>query len=267
MILKKLNEKKEKKVMYKKYNLYPLALEHLIGARLHIGHLYSVTDKKINSYALGIQDKVFIFDLEKSWFFLRSFYHILSWNAFKRVSFFMVATNKNIPNQFIGERLNSKLVRNKTQNNFKFLDMIGFIHGKWIGGILSNWNIVYNFIKMIKKKKKKNVISKRHSRIFKNLQGVWSRNYHPSFPDIILSIDGNYELIREAGNIKAPLMGLIDSNVRPLSYVVGFLGNDDSLDSIEFFFFFIEDALKEGRKKEQEIFYYMLLLKIKNLIL
>ena len=62
-------------------------------------------------------------------------------------------------------------------------------------------------------------------------------------------------------------MGLIDSNVRPLSYVVGFLGNDDSLDSIEFFFFFIEDALKEGRKKEQEIFYYMLLLKIKNLIL
>lgn len=267
MILKKLNEKKEKKVMYKKYNLYLLALEHLIGSRLHIGHSYSILNKKINSYALGIQDKVLIFDLEKTWFYLRSFYHILSWNSYKRVSFFMIATNKNLPNKIIGDRLYNKLNQNKKQKNFKFLDMIGFIHGKWIGGILSNWGIIYNFIKMVKRKKKKNMISKRHSRIFKNLQGVWSRNYHPSFPDIILSIDGNYDLIRESGNIRAPLMGLIDSNVQPLSYVLGFLGNDDSLDSIEFFFFLVEDALKEGRKKEQEVFYYMLLLKIKKNIL
>lgn len=268
MNLNVLKEKKEKKVMYnsKYFNFYSLILEHLIGSRLHFGHSFLYSNKKINSYALGIQDKVIIFDLERSWFFLRNFYYILLWSSSKRISFFLIATNKNLSNSFLGERLNKKII---TQDqNLKNFDLIGFMHGKWIGGVLSNWIVINKFLKMIKKKYnvKHNKLSKRYLKIFKNFQGLWSRKYYPSFPDIVLLVDGNMDAIYEVESLKIPLMGLIDSNIHPSYFSLGFLGNDDSIDSIEFFFNLIDNALYEGRKKEQEIFYYMLLKKVQNLI-
>lgn len=245
--------------------LLKLTLDHLIRLRSHIGHHSRFLDKKMNSYIIGLKDNIAIHDLEKSWYFLKTFYYNISRCFFFRNSFFFVGTNSNLPREFVNELLTDKFLLKK--NNINSFYMIGYIHKKWIGGVLSNWNIVYNFIQMILKYKKGKWVSKRHMRLFKNLKGLWLRDAHPSFPDFIFIIDGNKYAFKESISLDIPVLGIVDSNVNPNLFSLSILGNDDSLENIHFFVSLIENAILQGRLQEQEVFIMYLLTKIKSLII
>jgi ribosomal protein S2 len=67
--------------------------------------------------------------------------------------------------------------------------------------------------------------------------------------------------------MQVPLIGLIDSNMNPKSFLYKFFGNNDTFESIDFFFNFLKEAIQEGRLKEQSYFYFYFINKIKKEII
>jgi small subunit ribosomal protein S2 len=79
-------------------------------------------------------------------------------------------------------------------------------------------------------------------------------------------LDSNKEALNELKKFQIPMIGLVDTNMDPNDFIFKFFGNNDSVESIDFFFSFLKEAIKEGRLKEQQLFYYMFIYKLKALI-
>ncbi len=242
--------------------LYKLTFQHFIQNRLHLGHKAKNLNPKMNSYIFGIRHQIAIIDVEKIWLPLRYFYFNLVNMFSKRTSFFLLSTNKNLPMDYI---IDNFLKEYSNINKETDLYINGYSTQKWVGGMLSNWNVIYQLIKYIKKLKKNNKQIPTHYRKYLYyLKGVEKKKLKPLLPDFVLVLHPNKEALNEIISLKIPFMGMVDSNTNPDNYLYHFFGNDDSLENIEFFFEFIKDALKEGRIKEQEYFFYLILSKIKT---
>jgi len=62
------------------------------------------------------------------------------------------------------------------------------------------------------------------------------------------------------------MIGITDSNSNPDNLLYNLPGNDDSLESIQFFCNFLEQAILEGKQKDQERFFLFCLKKLKKYI-
>jgi ribosomal protein S2 len=61
-----------------------------------------------------------------------------------------------------------------------------------------------------------------------------------------------------------PIVSMIDSNIDNSNHIYSLFGNDDSLESLDFFLKTLELGFKEGQVKEKKTFYYYFLKKLKN---
>jgi len=75
-------------------------------------------------------------------------------------------------------------------------------------------------------------------------------------------LDNNTEALFELKKFKYPLIGLVDTDMEPQNFLYKFMGNNDAVETIEFFFDFLKEAAKEGRLKEQQVFYKAFLHKL-----
>lgn len=245
--------------MYK--NLYNISIEYFLKIRLHIGHKQNKLNTKMNPYIFGIRHNISIFDIEKLWKPFRYLFYSLVESTKRRNSFFLVGTNANLPMaKIINNLMKQYPVKVKNFNPFY---IVGYVDKKWVGGIFSNWQVTLDFIKYMEKSSKKN--SKRYKRYLRYLSGIKNLNFKP-IPDLVIALNPNDEAIKEAKDLQIPIFGFVDSNTNPDEYLYPFYGNDDALESIEFFCDFLNDAVKEGRLKEQELFFFYIMQKLKNKI-
>lgn len=245
--------------MYKKLN--NLTLENLIKTRIHLGHKTNKLNPKLNSYVYGNRHNITIFDIEKTWKPLKYLFYSLIEIIYKKNVFFLVGTNNNLPTkQIMLKFLNKYPFKIRNEKSFY---INGYIDKKWVGGLFSNWKVILDFINYIKKSPK--VKSKRYQKYLNYLKGVENIKKKP-LPDFLLLLDPNKSAIKEAKNLQIPILGLVDSNTDPDDFLYKFFGNDDSIESVEFFFEFLKEAIKEGRLKEQELFLFFFLNKLKRKI-
>jgi small subunit ribosomal protein S2 len=83
-------------------------------------------------------------------------------------------------------------------------------------------------------------------------------------PDFIIMLDKDIVALDEIKKLQIPLIGIVDSDMNPEDFVFKFMGNNDSIENLEFFFEFLKEAAKEGRIKEQQLFFFYLISNIKK---
>lgn len=243
--------------MYK--NLENLNLDNLIKTRLHLGHKSNKLNSKLNTYIYGTRHNISIFDIEKIWKPFKYLFYSLVEFSYKKNTFFIVSTNNNLPTKEIISKF-LKTYPFKVRKT-KSLYITGYVDKKWIGGIFSNWKVILDFINFIKNSPK--IKSRRYQKYLYYLKGIKNIKKSP-LPDFLLALDPNKLALEEAKNLQIPILGLIDSNTNPDDFLYKFFGNDDSIESIEFFFEILKEAIKEGRLKEQELFLFIFLKKLKK---
>lgn len=152
------------------------------------------------------------------------------------------------------------LVESYDFQNYKPFYIKGYIMDKWINGLFSNWKITLDFVNYIKQlpELKKN----RYLRYLHYLKGV-NENQKP-LPDFLLVLHAENNVLKETKNLNIPILGIVDTNMDPDYFLYKMLGNNDSLNNIEFLFLLVDEAIKEGRFKEQQLFFFYFLVKLKN---
>ena len=242
-------------------NLYNISVEHLIKIRSHLGHKKNDLNPKNTSNIYGFRHNISIHNLDQIWKSYKYLFHSLTENISKRNSFFLVGTNKNLPMDLLIKNFLEKEKNTKNENNYKSFYITGYIVDKWVKGWFSNWKILRNFMEFIKTSPKKH--KKRYQKYANYLKGIDFSQKNP-VPDFLLVLHADKNILKESMDFQVPIIGLIDSNVDPDFFLYKFLGNQDSLENIDFFFEFIDEVIKEGRLKEQQMFFFYLLLKLKK---
>lgn len=242
-------------------NFFNFNITNLIKIRLHLGHKNNNLEPRLTSYIYGTRHSIDIFNLNKFWKPYRYLFYNLVHIFFKRNSFFIIGTNKNLPMASILENM---LTQYPFENRLKQSFYIsGYIDRKWIGGLFSNWKIFIEFIKYLENPFEKLNKKYKFQRYFWYLKGIKLLEKNP-VPDFVIFLDQNKEALKEIQDMQIPLIGLVDSNINPNSFLYKFFGNNDTFESIDFFFNFLKEAIKEGRLKEQSYFFYYFVNKIKK---
>lgn len=247
--------------MYK--NFYNFNLKHLLKIRLHLGHQNSQLNINLTAYLLGTRHNINVYNLDKLWQPYRYLYYTLIQNFYKRSSFFIVGTNKHLPMTNFLENLLEEYPFTIEHNSFY---VSGYVDRKWIGGLFSNWKIFKEFIQYLHNPNQKFKKRYRFQRYFFFIKGI-RHLYTKPIPDFFLFLEKNDEAFFELSQYKVPLIGLVDTNMDPTSFLYPFFSNNDSVENLEFFFFFLKDCIQEGRLQEQQQYYTQLILKLKKIII
>lgn len=244
--------------MYKYNNIINLTTIQLFKARLHLGHKANKLNLKMLVFLLGTRHNINIFNLQQVLICLRIIFKAISEIVKQRGNFFLVGTNNNLPMIEIFYYFFSKYSKsNLLEKNFY---ITGFVGSKWVGGIFSNWQNTFQFIKYMKKSKKRK--TNRYQEYLKHLQGF--KNKQKPIPDFVFFFNNDTIALNEIQNLNIPVLGITDSNTNPDPFLYNLPGNDDSLESIQFFCNFIEKAILDGKQKDQERFFLFCLKKLKK---
>jgi len=233
------------------WNIYNnLTYNHLISLRSNIGHPSRSQTRLVNSFITGWRGNIAIFDL----FLLRlaflNFYTILKWGGYRRLTLLLFLKDERFLNL-----INRNWLKKNINNSSNLLGQI-YTNGKWLGGILSNWNSWYLFLKNIEYKEKNKLhVNKKAQRYVRKSRGLLMRQAHPSFPDLIFLVTNENIPKQEAFINYVATSGIADSNVNIKGYSFFIPGNDDSFDFQHFFFKVIQRSIKEGTLLEMEIFF------------
>lgn len=291
--------------MYKHF--YNFNINNLMKIRLHLGHKNDTLNLMLTSYIYGTRHNINIYNLDKFWKPYRYLFYSLTHMFFRRNSFFIIGTNKNLPmKEFLrslslkypvpfyrpledttlkknneNEKYLYKLKLKKNVTNFQTSQISykneelykyfsyyisGYIDRKWIGGLFTNWKIFKEFIRYIGCSGLNFKKRYRFQKYFFFLKGIKNLAKMP-IPDFVIFLDKDLEALSELKKFQIPLIGIVDTNMNPDDFVYKFFGNNDSMETIEFFFEFLNQSIQEGRLREQQLFYYYFIHKLKKKLL
>ena len=156
----------------------------------------------------------------------------------------------------------SNLIGNFFQSTSFKSCSLAYCNEKWVGGLLTNWKQVSKYIQVFGKFSKKfgsfvnqnNIYFPRFKKLHRDFQGFsfktsLKKDYILPFkskPDLIILINSsdNKDLIQEANNLNIPIIGIVNSNTKPLGITYPVSGNSNSIHFVYFFLKWITKILK-----------------------
>ncbi len=222
-------------------------MKELLEAGVHFGHQVRRWNPKMKDYIFGERNGIYIIDLQKTQKLFR--------DALGFVQDF-ITENPKAKILFVGTKRQAQdaiVEEAKRCNQF-------FIHNRWLGGLMTNFQTVQNSIKRLKEieamqedgraemltKKERLGLEREHEKLMKNLEGIKDMN---GLPDMLFVIDVRKEdiAVAEANRLGIPVVAVVDTNCSPdgVDYVIP--GNDDALRAIRLFTSRIADAILEGQ--------------------
>lgn len=237
--------------MYKYKNIVNLTIKDLLEARLHLGHKNNKLNIKLLPYIFGVRHNINIFNLDKIVISLRLVFKALTEIIKQRGNIFLLGTTSTLPMNDIFNYLLKKY--SKSNKNETHLYINGFIGKKWIGGLFSNWKGILQFLKYIKTSNKKNTT--RYQKYLNYLQGINSNN-SKLIPDFVFSFNGDKVALNEITQLNIPIIGINDTDLDPDFFLYNLIGNDDSMEAVQFFCNFLENVIEEGKCLDNERFFY-----------
>lgn len=263
--MNKLKEKKVKKLIYKSTKNFNI--QFLIKIGFIVGHSKVLTKTSYNALLSGFRDNLGIINPNLSIFSLKnleSFFILLFSSRLKGILAFF---NNTIIEKILYEDLLDDHIKNITPIFYLKKNLLGFIKTEWIGGILSNWSVLYFYIKnLIKLHNSENLLTKKQQKELMVLIGILNRKPQPTFPDWIFFLGNSYDILNEVLKLKIPVISLNDSNSFIEKSTFSVLGNDDSIESLLVLFLYLNYCAQKAFLIEQELFYFKVLKSLKNLI-
>lgn len=245
--------KKQTKTFSTYYNKSKQIFDIIIKAGLHLGHYEQ--HSKIKPYIYGRRNNRYIFDLKLTYKLLQQSKIIIDEIYNNKGTILFVCTRPIL----------AQIIQPLVPKN----DRIIFINQKWIGGTLTNWDEIINYVflhiksvptlsseKGLTEKRTQEINSgvpqksKRFSKLFNpffthfflkykiataNFQKSESPKnqipFRPEQPSLVVLFHGNdIQLpIKEALKTRTPLISIVDSNTDPSIVTQPIPGNDDNL--------------------------------------
>ena len=223
-----------------------LSLEQLLEAGAHFGHQTQKWNPKMKPYVYGERNGIYIIDLQKTVDQASKAYEFLKKTASSGKSILFVGTKRQA----------SETMKKAAEKCGAF-----YVTHRWLGGMLTNYKTISLSIDKLRKvekmketgdfnlltKKERSKIDKDVIKLERNLGGIKNMR---KVPGAIFIIDPDCERIavKEANNLKIPVVAITDTNCDPtgIDYVVP--GNDDAIKSITLFAEFFSDSVVEGSR-------------------
>jgi small subunit ribosomal protein S2 len=226
-----------------------VALEDLLKAGVHFGHLTRRWDPKMKPYIFMERNGIHIIDLQKTLKSLEQAY-----NAIKEIS------ASGDPILFVGTKKQAKDILKaeaiRCENPY--------IVERWLGGTLTNFSTIKKSVRHLENlekmvldgtvekltKKERLHIEREIDKMKKIFAGIQEMK---KIPGAIFVVDIKKEeiAIREAKKLRVPIFAMVDTNCDPTLIDFPIPGNDDSTKSVTVIARVIADAILEGRETIQ----------------
>ena len=222
-------------------------VKQLLEAGVHFGHKTSRWNPKMAKYIFGQRYGIYIIDLEKAAQCLNKARDFLLDIASRGQSVIFVGTKKQAQD----------IVKQEAERCSMY-----YVNVRWLGGLLTNFSTIKKSIQRLKDIEKmrddgtfkllakKEVIrlQKEEAVLRKNLSGITQIE---KLPAAVVIVDTNKEItaVKEARNLKIPVVAIVDSNSNPDMVDYPIPGNDDAIKSVRLILSLLADAIIEGRKR------------------
>jgi small subunit ribosomal protein S2 len=221
-------------------------LDELFKAGAHFGFGRSRRHPSTAPYIFGSKNRVDIFDLEKTQEGLQKACDFIS----------ALAANKSVILFVGGKNEAQEIIREEAEKTG-----MPYLAGRWIGGTLTNFPEIRKRIDMMLDllsqkekgeltkytKKERLLIDRKIEKLQKMFGGIKEMT---ALPKALFIIDPRYEetALREAQNLKIPVIALCgsDNNVDGIDYPI--MANDSNMASIKFFVEKIGESYNKGKK-------------------
>jgi len=220
-------------------------LEEMIKAALMYGHKKTRTNPKFKPFIFVNRNNVEIIDLNLTLDKLEQAIEFLKNKTKEKATILVVATQPA-----------AREAIEKLTKEFNF----SYINSRWIGGLLTNFNILSKRIEYFKKvqadfekgefekytKKERQKINKNILKMKKLFGGLENLSKKPDVVFIIdLSIKGHRTAVREANRIGVPIVAILDSDDDPNLVAYPIPANDHAKISIDWLINKIIEKLKD----------------------
>ncbi|MBU2530220.1 MAG: 30S ribosomal protein S2, partial [Elusimicrobia bacterium] len=227
-----------------------ISMKTMLEAGVHFGHQTYRWNPKMSRYIFGERNGIHILDLQKTVKELKKAYDYVKDCAKQGKSFIFVGTKKQAKD----------LIKEEAQRA-----NVPFVHEKWLGGMLTNFETLKSSIKRLEElekleadglfkvmsKKEVSRLTKEKSRLLKLLSGI---RHMSDLPEIMFVIDPVEEIgaMKEAKKLGITIVSVCDTNCDPDLIDVPIPGNDDASRSIRLFCASMADAIIDGRKEKTD---------------
>lgn len=228
-----------------------VTMKQMLEAGLHFGHQTRRWNPKMKPYIYGPRNGIYIINLDKTMQLFRRAYNFLEEEIAKGGSVLFVGTKQQA----------QSIIKEEAERCGMF-----YINHRWLGGTLTNFQTIKKGIERLKSieamqedgsinrfpKKEILLMEKERVKLVRNIGGIKQMR---GLPSILFVIDPKKEqiAIKEAVNLKIPVVALADTNCNPdgLEYIIP--GNDDAIRSIRLITSKIADAIIAGRAKATDM--------------
>ena len=217
------------------YSKNQIIFDHLFSYNSHIGATLSKRNPKLDEYLLGfdINNDTF-FNLEKMIIILRRVLSFLKCVSNNKGQILFVGTNSKtqVLTKTLGQTLNQP-----------------YVSGRWVKGLLTNWENISSSIKLYDLFLKKLSLSKKKkSNLESSLGGLKILKALPA-AIVILDLKSDQEVVKEASRLGIPVIALLDNtnsiNIDQIDFPI--IINTSSHLSIFFISSLIIQTLKESK--------------------
>jgi small subunit ribosomal protein S2 len=222
-----------------------ITMREMLEAGVHFGHQTRYWNPKMAPYIYGERGKIHIINLEKT---LPLFNDALNFIN-------KLAANKGTI-MFVGTK---KAARKTVAEEAKRCNM-PYVDHRWLGGMLTNFGTIKKSINRLKEleamredgslnrfsKKEGLKFMRQLEKLERSVGGIKDLK---GPPDAILVMDVGYEkiAIKEAGKLGIPVIGIVDSNNKPIGVDYVIPGNDDSIRALTLYCQSFAAAILEGK--------------------
>ena len=223
-----------------------ITMKQLLEAGVHFGHQTRKWNPKMKKYIFAARNDIHIIDLQ------------ITANLIEEAYKFVVETVKEGKTVlFVGTK---KQAQDAVKEEAERCGMF-YVNNRWLGGCLTNFKTIrkridrLNKLNQMEKVGEFNLLPKKEVAILKNEMAKLEANLGGikemrELPGVIFVVDSSKEhiCVKEAKNLRIPVVGLIDTNCDPdgIDYVIP--GNDDAIRSVKLVASAIADAVIEARE-------------------
>ncbi len=226
-----------------------VALEDMLKAGVHFGHLTRRWDPKMKPYIFMERNGIHIIDLQKTMKSLEK-----ACQAIKDI------TASGDPLLFVGTKNQAKEILKSEALRCE----MPYIVERWLGGTLTNFSTIKKSIRHLENlekmmldgtvdkltKKERLQIDREIEKMKKIFAGIQNMK---KIPGAIFVVDIKKEeiAVKEALKLRIPIIAVVDTNCDPTPIDFPIPGNDDSTKAITLISRIIADAVMEGREAIQ----------------
>jgi small subunit ribosomal protein S2 len=227
-----------------------LNVQALIDAGAHIGCRVGRWNPKMAPYILESRHRIHIIDLRET---IRG---ILRAKHFLRE---VIASGQDV--LFVGtkQNLSGEIAKVKVQAGMPFVE------DRWIGGTLTNYEVIGSriaFLDEMEKKEEEGYLEKltkkegarftrEKRKVFRNLHGIRDMFRLPGAM-VVVDPRTEYNAIREAKKMGIPVIGIVDTDCNPDVCDLVIPANDDAIRSVALIMEHLIDAINTGKGMRKE---------------